>query len=176
MNMQSTYEQSTTAYQLNNRLDHCPHWIPQINVYIAPSWCSHIIIIIIMSDHVGPVIKKIRDFNAKYYAAWSIEACEVLEEHGWMRCINPATPTKEIKDEDGSEIHIVEGLHAKALLSQSIGYKHKNRIRDCATAADIWSTLEDEFPYKSHEDEKRFKALLSQIRKTSSEDLDTFIV
>jgi hypothetical protein len=89
-----------------------------------------------MSDHIGPVIKKICDFNVKYYAAWAIEAREALEGRGWMRCIDPATPTKEIK-EDGSGIDIVEGLRAKALLSQSIGYEHKNRIRDCTAAAEI---------------------------------------
>jgi hypothetical protein len=85
-----------------------PRWIPQINTDIATSWRQHFIIIIIMSDHIGPVIKKIRDFNVKYYAAWAIKACEALEEHGWMKWIDPATPTKEIKEED--EIDIVEGL------------------------------------------------------------------
>jgi hypothetical protein len=35
--------------------------------------------------------------------------------------------------------------------------------------------LEDEFAYKSREDEQRFKALLSQIHKTNAEDLNTFI-
>jgi hypothetical protein len=47
-----------------------------------------------MSNHIGPVIKKICDFDVKYYAAWTIEACEALEERGWMRWIVPATPTK----------------------------------------------------------------------------------
>jgi gag-polypeptide of LTR copia-type len=117
----------------------------------------------------------IRDFNVKYYAAWAIEAREALEERGWMKWINPATQTREIKEEDGSEIDIVEGLRAKALLSQSIRYEHKNRIRNCTRAAEIWSALEDEFAYKSWEDEQRFKAWLSQIHKTHAEDLDTFI-
>jgi hypothetical protein len=69
---------------------------------------------------------------------------------------------------------IVEGLRAKAFLSQSIGYEHKNKICDCTTAAEIRSALEDEFAYKSREDEQRFKALLRQIYK-NTEDLDTFI-
>jgi gag-polypeptide of LTR copia-type len=151
-----------------------PRWIPQISQHIATSWRLHIIIII-MGNHIGPVIKKIRNFNVKYYSAWAIEAREALEERGWMRWIDPATPTKEIKEENGSEIDIIEGLRAKALLSQSIGYEHKNRIHDCTTAAEIWSAFEDKFAYKSCEDEQRFKALLSQIRKTNAEDLDTFI-
>jgi hypothetical protein len=144
---QSTCDQQLTCGQatLSNqpprisRTIHCtigwntrqliPCWIPQISQYIATSWRLHIIIII-MSDHIGPVIKKIRDFNIKYYAAWAIEAREALEERGWMKWINPATLTREIKEEDGSEINIIERLCAKALLSQSIGYEHKNRIRD----------------------------------------------
>jgi hypothetical protein len=93
-----------------------------------------------MSDHIGPVIKKIRDFNFKYYAAWAIEAREALEDRGWMRWIDPA---KENKEEDESETDIVEGLCAKALLYQSIGYEHKSRTRDCTAAAEIWSALED---------------------------------
>jgi hypothetical protein len=68
---------------------------------IATPRRPHIIIIIIMSDHIGPGIKKIRDFNVKYYAAWAIEAHGALEECGWMRWIDPATPKKEIKEEDG---------------------------------------------------------------------------
>jgi hypothetical protein len=104
-----------------------------------------------MSDHIGPVIKKIRDFNVKYYAVQAIKACEALEECGWMRWIDPATPTKDIKEEDGSEADIVEGLCAKVLPSQSIGYEHKNRTRDCTTVAEIWSALEDEFAYKSRD-------------------------
>jgi hypothetical protein len=99
-----------------------------------------------------------------------------LEEHGWMKWIDPATATKEIKEEEGSETDIVEGLCAKALLSQSIGFEHKNRICDCTTAVDIWFALGDEFGYNSHEDEQRLKPLLSQICKASTEDLDTFIV
>jgi hypothetical protein len=78
-------------------------------------WCPHIVVII--SDHVGLVIS---DLNDKCCAAWSIEAHEALEECGWMRWIDSATPTKEIKDEDGVETNIVEGLCAKALLSQLI--------------------------------------------------------
>jgi gag-polypeptide of LTR copia-type len=35
-----------------------------------------------MSNYIDPVIKKIRDFNVKYYAAWVIEVREALEEHG----------------------------------------------------------------------------------------------
>jgi hypothetical protein len=120
-------------------------------------------------------MKKIHDFNVKYYAAWAIEAHEALVEHGWMRWIDPATTTKEIKEEDGSEIDNVEWLHAKALLSQSIEYKHKNRTHDCTTAAEIWSALGDEFAYRSHEDEQRYKALLSQIHKTSAKDLKASI-
>jgi hypothetical protein len=176
---QSTYEQSTTAHQLDNPLH---HWLEYSTVYstldssshkrhIATSWRQYIIII--MSDHIGPVIKKIRDFNVKYYPAWAIEAREALEERGGMRWIDPATPTKEIKEED--EIDIVDGLRAKALLSHSIGYELKNRVRDCTAALEFWSGLEDEFAYKSREDEQRFKALLSQIHKTNTEDLDTFI-
>jgi hypothetical protein len=80
--------------------------------------CCHIL----MPKHchykqLGPIVKKIHDFNIKYYVAWTIEACEPLEERGWVRWINPATLTKEIKEEDGSEIDIVEGLCAKVLLS-----------------------------------------------------------
>jgi hypothetical protein len=52
-----------------------------INAHITTSWCPHIVIIIVMSDHIGPVIKEIHDFNAKYSAAWAIEAHETLEEH-----------------------------------------------------------------------------------------------
>jgi hypothetical protein len=55
-------------------------------------------------------------------------------------------------EEDGFEIDIVEGLHAKALLSQSIGYKNKNKTHDCTPVMDICSTPVDEFAYKSHED------------------------
>jgi hypothetical protein len=40
---------------------------------------------------------------------------------------------------------------------------------------EIWSALEDEFAYKSCENDQRFRALLTQIRKTNAEDLDTFI-
>jgi hypothetical protein len=40
-----------------------PRWIPQTNAYIATSWRQHIIII--MSDHIGPVIKKIRKTNTE---------------------------------------------------------------------------------------------------------------
>jgi hypothetical protein len=47
-----------------------------------------------------------------------------------MRWIDPATPTNEIKEEDGSEIEIeiVEGLCAKALLSQSTKYIFLNQM------------------------------------------------
>jgi hypothetical protein len=55
-------------------------------------------------------------------------------------------------EEDGFEIDIVEGLHAKALLSQSIGYKNKNKTHDCTPVMDICSTPADEFAYKSHKD------------------------
>jgi hypothetical protein len=84
-------------------------------VYIATSWRPYIIIIIIISDHISPIIK-IHDFNVKYYTAWAIEACEALEEHSWMKWINPATLKKDIKEEIESEINIIEGLQAKALL------------------------------------------------------------
>jgi hypothetical protein len=92
------------------------HWIPEINPHIATSWRPHVAtswcphIVVIMSDHIGPVIKKICDFNLKYYVALAIEAPEALVEHGSMTWIDPATPTKEIKVEDGSEIGVVEGL------------------------------------------------------------------
>jgi hypothetical protein len=127
-----------------------------------------------MSDYISLVIKKIHDFKIKYYRVWTIEAHEALGEHSWMRQIDSIT-LKEIKEEDGSDIDIVEGLYTKALLSQLIKYEHKNRTHIYTTAVEILFTLEDEFAYKSYEDKQRFKALLSQIHKTSTEDLDTFI-
>jgi hypothetical protein len=60
-----------------------------------------------------------------------------LEKYGWMRWIDLITSIKEIKEEDGSETDIIEGLLVKALLSQSIEYEHKNRTRDYTTAVEI---------------------------------------
>jgi hypothetical protein len=118
-------EQSTTAHQLDNPLH---HWLEYRTAYSALDSSdkpAHRHILALAYRHIlAPahhhhhhhhhhherLHKKIRDFNVKYYAAWAIEAREALEECGWMRWIDPATPTKEIKEEDGSEIDIVEGL------------------------------------------------------------------
>jgi hypothetical protein len=116
-----------------------------------------------MSEYIAPVIKKIRYFNVRYYAAWAIEARETLEDRGWMKWIDPA---KQLKADDGSDdryVDIAEGLGARSLLLQSIGSEHKSRIRDRVTAVDIWSALEDKFAYKSGQDEPRFKAQLNEI-------------
>jgi hypothetical protein len=101
-----------------------------------------------MSDHIDPIIKKIYDFNINYYTAWAIETREALKQYSWMRWIDSTTRIKEIKEENESDIDNIEGLHIKALLSQSIGYKHKSKIRDCTIVVNIWFTLEDKFVYK----------------------------
>jgi hypothetical protein len=164
-----------TLHRHSQHPNHTPLRISWLytNTRIATSWPAHIFFIIIMSDHAGPVINKIRDFNVKY-AAWAIKAPEALEERGWMKWIDLKTPMKQ-KEEDRSGIDIVEGIRAGVLLLQSIGCEHKNRIRDYITASQIWSALEVAFAYESREDEQCSKALLSQIGKTSAEDLDTFI-
>ena len=90
----------------------------------------------------------------------------------------PATPTMSIRIETtpaptGRDPDIEATTYA--YLIDSIPLSMYNKFHGCIYTYEIWEALNQEYSYKSRQDQLRLKGQINLIRKTADETLDEFI-
>ena len=112
--------------------------------------------------------KHLPKFDPVHYRAWSSCTRDAFAERGWERLLQPPS-------EKDAEVDPTTSVQAKAFITQSIPFEHQYGLEDYATAAQIFTALEQRYNTKSREDELRLESLLIDMRKSPTESIDSHI-
>ena len=97
--------------------------------------------------------KQLPTFNPTYYRRWASDVQLAFGERRWMDYL-VYPPDEKFKP----DVHTL--VRTKAFLSQAIPYEHGAGIEGCATAAEIFYSLQQHFGLASREDELRLELTL----------------
>jgi hypothetical protein len=120
--------------------------------------------------------KKLPTFNPDYYHSWASDVQSAFAERNWTKYLDIANDAI-IDDDDKTKVteHATTLIQAYAFLNQCIPYEHKTRIRNCTTAAQIWSALNEEYASQTREDELRLEGILLDFKKLPTDSISAHI-
>src|SRR5271167_4908751 len=112
--------------------------------------------------------KQLPTFNPTYYRRWASDVQLAFGERRWMDYV-VYPPDEKFKP----DVHTL--VRTKAFLSQAIPYEHGAGIEGCATAAEIFYSLQQHFGLAPREDDLRLEAQLMVLRKAGTDTIDQHI-
>src|SRR5271167_670204 len=112
--------------------------------------------------------KQLPTFNPTYYRRWASDVQLAFGERRWMDFL-VYPPDEKFKP----DVHTL--VRTKAFLSQAIPYEHGAGIEGCATAAEIFYSLQQHFGLAPREDDLRLEAQLMVLRKAGTDTIDQHI-
>jgi gag-polypeptide of LTR copia-type len=111
--------------------------------------------------------KQCPPFDPTFYRVWASEVSLAFAEREWDNyLVNPGDPF--IADPKIT-------LHARAFLSQAIPFQYKAGLEHCESAADLFSSLQEQYGSTTREDEFRLETQLMFLRKTATDTIDEHI-
>jgi len=132
--------------------------------------------------------KKLPTLDPDQFNAWSTAVRSAFEYHKWSEYLLPpthsaeytsaATPAMSASTETtptptgrDPEIEIT----TRAYLIEAIPFQMYSKFYGCTYTYEIWEALNQEYSYRSRQDQLRLELELTMIRKMAEENLDQFI-
>src|SRR5271169_6775941 len=118
--------------------------------------------------------KQCPPFDPTFYRAWASEVTLAFAEREWTSYL--ITPDNDPDNLDETFVpNPMVALRARAFLSQAIDFKYKAGMEHCETAAELFSSLQEQYGSTTREDEFRLETQLMFMRKLGTDSIDTHI-
>jgi gag-polypeptide of LTR copia-type len=114
--------------------------------------------------------KQCPPFDPTFYRPWPADVKLAFAERDWSAYLVPPD-----EDEDKFIPDPKIALKPGAFLSQAIPFQHKVGMEHCETAAELFSSLEQQYGSTSRGDELRLETELIHMRKTGSVSVEDHI-
>jgi len=127
--------------------------------------------------------KKLPTLDPDQFNAWSIAVNSAFEYHKWSEYLLPPSSTLPETPETSTEsttpvptgrnpeIEII----TRAYLIEAIPFRMYSKFHGCNYTHEIWNALNQEYSFRSREDQLRLEGQLIAVRKAADETLDQFI-